>query len=66
MKASFVSIRANLIPMQLRGPQPNGMWARDGRFAFSSAVNLSVQYMQRNKYVYACVHEMGDFHFSDI
>ena len=33
-------MRANLIPMQLRGPQPKGMWQRAGRFAFSSGVNL--------------------------
>ena len=33
-------MRANLIPMQLRGPQPKGMWQIAGRFAFSSGVNL--------------------------
>ena len=40
MRAILASMRANLIPMQLRGPQPKGMWQRAGRFAFSSGVNL--------------------------
>ena len=40
MRAIFTSMRANLIPTQLRGPQPKGMWQRAGRFAFSSGVNL--------------------------
>ena len=40
MRAILTSMRANLIPMQLRGPQPKGMWLRAGRFAFSSGVNL--------------------------
>ena len=43
MRAIFVSSRANLSPIQLRGPQPNGMWANWGRFAFASAVNLKVR-----------------------
>ena len=34
MRASFVSMRANLIPMQLRGPQPNGMWGNGWSFFF--------------------------------
>ena len=41
MRAIFTSMRANLIPTQLRGPHPKGMWQRAGRFAFSSGVNLS-------------------------
>ena len=40
MRAILASMRANLIPMQLRGPQPKGMWQTLGRFAFSSGVNL--------------------------
>ena len=40
MRAILASMRANLIPMQLRGPQPKGMWQIAGRFAFSSGVNL--------------------------
>ena len=40
MKAILASMRANLIPMQLRGHQPKGMWQRVERFAFSSGVNL--------------------------
>ena len=39
IRAILASMRANLIPMQLRGPQPKGMWQRAGRFAFSSGVN---------------------------
>ena len=40
MRTILASMRANLIPIQLRGPQPKGMWQRAGRFAFSSGVNL--------------------------
>ena len=40
MRAILASMRANLMPIQLRGPQPKGMWQRAGRFAFSSGVNL--------------------------
>jgi len=40
MRAILASMRANLIPMQLRGPQPKGMWQTLGRFAFASGVNL--------------------------
>ena len=40
MRVILASMRANLIPIQLRGPQPKGMWQRAGRFAFSSGVNL--------------------------
>ena len=40
MRAILASMRANLIPMQLRGPKPKGMWHTLGRFAFSSRVNL--------------------------
>jgi len=43
MRAILASMRANLIPMQLRGPQPKGMWQTLGRFAFSSGVNLREQ-----------------------
>ena len=41
MSVSLASMRANLMPMQLRGPQPKGMWHIWGRLAFSSGVNLS-------------------------
>ena len=40
MRAILASSRANLIPMQLRGPKPNGKWQSWGRLALSSAVNL--------------------------
>ena len=40
MSASFASMSANLMPIQLRGPQPKGMWHIWGRLAFSSGVNL--------------------------
>ena len=40
MRVILISMRANLIPMQLRGPQPKGMWHTAGRLAFSSGVNL--------------------------
>ena len=42
MRAILTSKRANLIPMQLRGPQLKGKWERWGRLAFSSGVNLHV------------------------
>ena len=41
IRAILASITANLIPMQLRGPQPKGMWQNWGRLAFSSGVNLT-------------------------
>ena len=40
MRVILISMRANLIPIQLRGPQPKGMWHTAGRLAFSSGVNL--------------------------
>ena len=40
MRAIFAWSIANLMPIQLRGPQPNGMWASCGRFSLASAVNL--------------------------
>ena len=41
MRAILACSRANLIPIQMRGPKPNGMWLSGGLLAFSSAVNLS-------------------------
>ena len=40
MRAILISSRANLVPMQLRGPKPNGRWTVAGRLALSSAANL--------------------------
>jgi hypothetical protein len=40
MRATLASSIANLIPMQLRGPKPNGMCTSCGRLALSSGVNL--------------------------
>ena len=40
MSAVLASNRANLIPMQLRGPAPKGKWTIAGRLALSSGVNL--------------------------
>ena len=40
MRAILASNRANLIPIQLRGPKPKGMWHSGGLLAFSSGVNL--------------------------
>ena len=43
MRAILASSRANLIPMQLRGPTPKGMCTLFGRLALSSAENLHIQ-----------------------
>ena len=40
MRAIFTPSRANLLPIQLRWPQPKGMWANCGRCALASGVNL--------------------------
>ena len=40
IRAILVSSRAKRVPMQLRGPIPNGMKQNGSRLAFSSAVNL--------------------------
>ena len=40
MRAILASNRANLIPIHIRGPKPNGMWQSWGLLAFSSGVNL--------------------------
>ena len=42
MRAILASNRANLIPMQLRGPIPNGMNDIGCLLALASAVNLQV------------------------
>lgn len=49
MRAIFVASRANLIPIQLRGPKPKGMWQSWGRLALSSAVNLGCRYVIYSK-----------------
>ena len=43
MRATLTSSRANFIPMQLRGPTPNGMCTLFGRLVLSSAENLHIQ-----------------------
>ena len=55
MRAILASMRANLIPMQLRGPQPKGMWQIAGRFAFSSGVNL-----RKEEGGILCYYNMGE------
>ena len=56
IRAILASSRANLIPMQLRGPKPNGMWASCGRLALSSGENLW-------KIVYPHIIQEGIFGF---
>jgi len=43
MRAILASMRANLIPKQLRGHQTKGMWQTLGSFGISSGVNLREQ-----------------------
>ena len=63
MRAAFTMSSANLIPMQLRGPNPKGMWQRWGRLALSSALNLLVNAIINKGYtikrecnVHTCKH----------
>lgn len=60
MRAAFTMSSANLIPMQLRGPNPKGIWQRWGRLARSSALNLLINAIINKGYTIKesamCIH----------